>query len=88
MCEMYFPLVYKILEYVDLKERNRKQIFDQLKRKYNSQRRKFTALFKIKKFNLKNKLLKKDICTNFGGYWMRDQNMTEKILIQTAGCFK
>ena len=48
---MYFPLVYKILEYVDLKERNRKQIFDQLKRKYNSQRRKFTALFKIKKFN-------------------------------------
>jgi len=61
---MYFPLVYKILEYVDLKERNRKQIYDQLKRKYNSQTRTFTALFKIKKFQLKNKLLKKDISTN------------------------
>ena len=65
---MYFPLVYKILEYVDLKETNRKQIYDQLKRKYNSQTRTFIALFKIKKFQLKNKLLKKDISTNFGGY--------------------
>ena len=65
---MYFPLVYKILEYVDLKERNRKQIYDQLKRKYNSLTRTLIALFKIKKFQLKNKLLKKDISTNFGGY--------------------
>ena len=56
---MYFPLVYKILEYVGLKEMNRKQIYDQLKRKYNSQTRTLIALFKIKKFQLKNKLLKK-----------------------------
>ena len=39
---------------VDLKKMNRKQMYDQLKRRYNSQRKKFTALFKI--------LLKKTKC--------------------------
>ena len=30
-----------------IKERNRKQMYDKQKRRYNSQRKKFTGLFKI-----------------------------------------
>ena len=52
---MHFILVYKRLKYVDLKEKNRKQMYDQLKRRYNSQRKKFTALFKILFKNFINK---------------------------------
>ena len=47
MCQNAFSLVYTGLECVDLKERNRKQMYDdQLNRRYNSQRKNFTALFK------------------------------------------
>ena len=43
---MYFSLVSKGLECVDLKERNRKQMYDQLKRRYEQPKKKFNALFK------------------------------------------
>ena len=48
---MHFFLVYNGLECIDLKERNRKQKYDQLKRRY-SERKNFTAFLKIffKKF--------------------------------------
>ena len=40
MCvKMHFSLVYKGLECVDLQERNRRQMHDQLKRRYDSQRK-------------------------------------------------
>ena len=47
---MYFSLstIYKRLECVDLKEKNRKQVYDQIKRRYNNQRKK--NLFKNKLF--------------------------------------
>ena len=38
MCENAFSLVYKGLECVDLQDRNIKQMYDQLKRRNNSQR--------------------------------------------------
>ena len=40
MCQNAFYPVYKGLEYIDLTERNRKQMYDQLKRRYNNQREK------------------------------------------------
>ena len=43
---MHFFLVYKELECLDLKERNSKQMYDQLKRRYKSEK-KFTALLKF-----------------------------------------
>ena len=48
---MPFSLDYKRLKCIDLKE-NRKQMYDQIKRRYNSRRKKFPALFKfcLKKF--------------------------------------
>ena len=56
MRKMYFSLIYKRLEYVDLKEKNRKQMYDQIKRRYNSRRKQNSLLFLnfVKKnFNLK-----------------------------------
>jgi len=44
---MHFSLVYKELECVNLKERNRKKMYDQLKRRYKNQRKKSTALLRI-----------------------------------------
>jgi len=40
---MHFLLVYKRLESVDLKKKNRKQMYDQIKRRYNNWRQKFAA---------------------------------------------
>ena len=45
MCHMHFSLVYKRVERIDLKEKNRKQMYDQIKVTHNSQRIKFTAIF-------------------------------------------
>ena len=51
---MHFSLVYKRLEGVDLKEKNRKKMYSQIKRRYNW-RKKSTALFKL---SFKDKLSK------------------------------
>ena len=48
------PLVYKRLECVDLKKKNRKQIYDQIKRRYNRRRQKFAKMCVKQKFNLKS----------------------------------
>ena len=53
---MHFSLIYKRLEYVDLKEKNRKQMYDQIKRRYNSRRKQNSLLFLnfvLKNFNSK-----------------------------------
>ena len=53
---MHFSLVYKKLECVDLKEKNRKQMNDQIKRRYNSRRKQNSLLFLnfvLKNFNSK-----------------------------------
>ena len=48
MCQNAFTLVYKILDCVDLKEKNRKQMYDQIKKKIKeSEKKKFTAVFKF-----------------------------------------
>ena len=54
---MHFPLVYKRIECVDLKEMNTKQMYDQIKKKYNSRRKKSLLFsnFVLKKFKLKIK---------------------------------
>ena len=54
--KMYISFVYKGLECVDLQKRNRKQMYDQKKTRYNTRRKKFSALFLnfvLKKFILK-----------------------------------
>ena len=45
--KIHFSLFYKRLECVDLKEKNRKQMYDQIKRIYNGRRKQFTAFFKF-----------------------------------------
>ena len=49
------PLVYKGLECIDLKEGNRKQMDDQLQRRYKSQRK--NSLFSGKKYKYKNECI-------------------------------
>ena len=44
---MYFSLVYKRIEYVDLKEKNSKQMNDQIKKGKTVGEKKFTAFFKF-----------------------------------------
>ena len=52
---MHFARVYKRLECVELKEKDRKQMYDMIKRRYNGWRKKITPLFKfcLKNCNLK-----------------------------------
>ena len=48
MCQNAFTLVYKILDCVDLKEKNRKQMYDQIKKKDKRVgEKKITAVFKF-----------------------------------------
>ena len=51
---MHFSLVYKGLEFFDLKENNRKQMYDQVKKEDTTFREKNYCFFKFKKkINLK-----------------------------------
>ena len=58
---MYFSLstIYERLECVDLKEKNRKQMYDQIKKNIRC----CFLNFVLKKFKIKNKLLKNYGCT-------------------------
>jgi len=52
---MHFSLLYKGFECIDQKEGNRKLMDDQLKRRYNSQRK--NSVFSGKKYKYKNKCI-------------------------------
>ena len=60
---MHFSLVYKRIEYVDLKEKKRKQKYDQIKKVKRSEKKNSLLLlnFVYKKNLFKNKMLKKKI---------------------------
>ena len=55
--KMHFSLVFKRLECVDLKEKNLKQMYDQINRRYNSRRKNSLHFYKILKHYYINKHL-------------------------------